>query len=241
MSIAPEVLKKVAWFNDLFLETDIRGVVIWFHGLNGLCRTAANQISSWEVELSARGGLIVYPYINPWSFLCRNDLQFMDRLIPAVYSHYRLSEKVPLVISGQSMGGNAALQYCCYGKFPAARCMVVSPLCDPADFYAASTPSRPSGAAAMHNMFDSEPGGFDSAMTEHSPLLQAGRMPDIPYMFIHSTHDEVIPVKHSDEMVAALRGNGRQVVYRKQKFLGHTAVSLADEIAMTDFISGAWQ
>ena len=85
-------LDKLAWVGDLFLEGEIRGVVLWFHGLNGLCRTARNQISAWEAEVAARGGLVVYPYYNPWSFLCRNDLAFIDRLIPEVYRKFGLKK-----------------------------------------------------------------------------------------------------------------------------------------------------
>ena len=233
-------VSKLAWFGDLFLEGEIQGVVLWFHGLNGLCRTARNQISAWEAEVAARGGLVVYPYYNPWSFLCRNDLAFIDRLIPEVYRKFGLKKSVPLVSAGQSMGGAAALLYCRYGQWRPVACAALSPLCDPEDFYASCSPQRPTGAAAMHNMFDPEPEGFEAALIEHSPLRQAAAMPDIPYLLIHSEMDEVVPKRYSDRMAEALRRAGRQVTYREQKYFGHTAVSVRDEIAMADFVSETW-
>ena len=238
--MTPDELQMVAWFGDLFLEGDIRCVFLWFHGLSGGCRTAPNQISAVEHEIARRGGLVVYPYTNPWSFLSRNELAFVERLITAVYRRYGLTDDIPLISAGQSMGGASALLYCRYGKWPVSRCVALSPLCDPEAYYASWTPSRPTGAAAMHNMFAVEPQSFEEALAEHSPLRQAAAMPDIPYMLLHGDGDDIVPKEHSDRMVAALRGAGRHVVYREMRHLGHVQLGVQDELAMADFVFGGY-
>lgn len=230
-------LERVAWFGDLFLEGEIKGVVLWFHGLNGCCRLSKSAVPPWEIETASRGGLVVYPNYNPWSFMCRNDRAFLDRLIPAVYEEFGLDGDVPLISAGQSMGGGSALLYCRYGKKKPAACLALSPLCDPEKYYSEFTPDRPSAAAALHNMFDAYPEPFEACLAEHSPLRQAEFMPDIPYLFLHSDGDAVVSKSHSDQMTAALRKFGRKVEYREQKHLEHVAVSLADELAMADFVS----
>ena len=234
-------LQKTAWFGDLFLEGEIRGVMLWFHGLNGLCRTARNQISALEAEVASRGGLVVFPFCNPWSFLSRNEVAFVDRLIPEIYRQYQLDVHLPLVSAGQSMGGASALLYCRYGKWPVARCAALAPLCDPEDYYDHWTPARPSGCAAMHNMFDPEGGDFRDRLKEHSPLRQAEKMPRIPYLLVHSDGDDIVPKSHSDQMVAELLRANHLVTYRQQRHFGHTALSVRDELAMADFIASAWE
>ena len=200
-------IKNTSWRNEEYLQGNIRGVVVTFQGLNNRYREYAEPL---DMALGERGVLVVSPYYGPWSWMNRNARAFVDELVAAVYQCYGLNVDVPLVVSGGSMGGCAALLYCRYGVRKPAGCDAFSPVCDVVAHFS----ERPDLPPSFYYAFYGYPEPMDAVLKEHSPLHQAELMPDIPYLFQHGTADDrVNKAVHSDRMVAALRRLGRQVEY----------------------------
>ncbi len=198
---------RTSWRNDEFLKGDIRGVAVTFQGLNNRYREDATPL---EMELGNAGILTVSPYYGPWSWMNRNARAFVDELLAAVYHRYGLSDDVPLISWGESMGGCAALLYCRYGVRKPAGCVALYPVCDTVSHFG----ERPDLPPTFLNAFYGYPEPLDAVLREHSPLHQAEFMPDIPYLFFHGTADDrVNKAIHTDSMVAKLRELGRDVAY----------------------------
>src|SRR5271170_7405250 len=115
-----EELRQVAWMGDAFVRGPIRAVIVTFHGLGfgGL----KNGLGYEEQEWAENGGLVVFPYYGPWSWMNRSARGFVDRLIASIYAHLELGKEIPLIIAGGSMGGLASLIYTRYSPHKIAGC-----------------------------------------------------------------------------------------------------------------------
>lgn len=226
-------VELTSWRNDEFLRGGIRGVVVTFQGLNHRYREDADPL---EMELGSVGVLTVCPYYGPWSWMNRNARAFVDELLAAVYLRYGLSDDVPLISRGESMGGAAALLYCRYGKRRPAGCVALYPVCDVVGHYG----ERPDLPPTFHHAFYGYPEPWDEVLREHSPLHQAAHLPDIPYLLFHGTADNrVNKAAHSDRMAAELRRLGRNVEYVEVPGMKHGLnIPLAVYNRQFEFITG---
>ena len=212
----PKDLTQVAWIGDSCLKGRIRGVVVDLHGLN---HTAMKTDAGYaELEWGAAGGLIVFPYCGPWSWMNRGTRRFVNELISAVYRRYKLSKKTPLIITGASMGGLGALIYTRYTRHPVKACAAVMPVCDLKHHFT----ERFDLPRTILEAFRGYPGTLEKFFKEQSPLHQAAHMPDIPYFLIHGDKDSAVnKKKHSDRLVTALRKHGRKTEYAEISGMGH--------------------
>ena len=210
-----EEMRQVAWIGDRFLEGEITGVVVTFHGLGGGIKAGPTYE---EQEWAAGGALVVFPYYGPWSWMNRRSRAFVDQLIPSVYRNFKLDRDIPLIIVGASMGGQGALIYTRYSPHRIAACFANFPVCD-LEYHFTERPDLP---ATMRYAYREHAGDFASALIEHSPLRQIASMPDIPYLIIHGDKDLAVnKQKHSDRFVAELRRLGGNVQYLEVPGMGH--------------------
>ncbi|MEI8198108.1 MAG: hypothetical protein WCI73_19610, partial [Phycisphaerae bacterium] len=77
-------LRQVAWIGDTNLARPITGVIVNFHGLGD--QGGKNSADSDEAEYAAAGGLVVFPFCGPWSWMNRNTRVFVDTLLTDVYA-----------------------------------------------------------------------------------------------------------------------------------------------------------
>ena len=209
-------LRQVAWIGDKFVEGDITGVIIVFHGLGGGGLKGGPGYD--EQEWAANGGLVVFPYYGPWSWMNRRSRAFVDELISSVYQHFKLGREVPLIITGGSMGGQGALIYTRYSPHRIAACFANYPACD-LEYHFTERPDVP---PTMRYAFREQAADFNAALAEHSPLRQAAAMPDIPYLVIQGDKDLMVnKQRHSDPFVAEMRRLGRKVQYLEVPGMGH--------------------
>ena len=103
----PKYIQDVAWIGQDYVKGKIRGVILTFHGLGGGLKAG---VGTDELEWSNRGGLVVYPYCGPWSWMNRPARRMVDELVEAIYRKFKLSDRVPLISIGGSMGGQAAAE-----------------------------------------------------------------------------------------------------------------------------------
>jgi dipeptidyl aminopeptidase/acylaminoacyl peptidase len=81
---------------------------------------------------------------------------------------------------------------------------------------------RPDVPRTMYHASGHYRGDWDSILREHSPLHQIEHMPNVPYVFTHGDADRSVnKVRHSDEMVKALRQRGFDVIYHELPGMDH--------------------
>jgi dipeptidyl aminopeptidase/acylaminoacyl peptidase len=230
--MSEEELRQVAWIGDAFVPGPIRAVIVNFHGLGfgGL----KNGLGCEEQEFAEFGGLVVFPYYGPWSWMNRSARAFVDRLIASVYAHFKLGEAIPLIISGGSMGGLSSLLYTRYSPHKIATCAALFPVCD-LEYHFTERPDLP---ATIRFALRDEPGDFRQAMRANSPLHQVADMPDIPYLIVHGDKDTAVNKEHhSDRFVAEMRKHGKNVQYIEVPGMGHGSnITYTATRAQVDFI-----
>lgn len=210
-------IKEIAWIGEDYVVGKIKGVVLAFHGLGGGLKSAP---TTEELELGRAGGLVVYPYYGPWSWMNRQSRNMIDELVDAVYAAYGLAESIPLISTGNSMGGQGSLLYTRYAKRRVSACLANCPVCDMKfHFY-----ERPDLPTTMRYAFRGYPESLNACLAEHSPLEQVADMPDIPYRIIHGEKDKLVSKRHhSDKMLAAMRKRRLRVEYIEVPGMGHVA------------------
>jgi dipeptidyl aminopeptidase/acylaminoacyl peptidase len=210
------IIKEVAWIGDEYVQGSIKGVVLSFHGLGGgALKTAPN---TEELEWARHGGLVVYPYYGPWSWMNRQSRTMIDELVDAIYAAYKLPNRIPLICTGGSMGGLSSLLYTRYAKRRVSACLANCPVCDLKYHFH----ERPDLPTSIRHAFLGYPESLDSLLAEHSPIRQIAAMPDIPYRIIHGGKDQAVSKRHhSDKMVHAMRKRKLTVDYVEVAEMGH--------------------
>jgi dipeptidyl aminopeptidase/acylaminoacyl peptidase len=209
-------IKQSAWVGDAWLKGPVRGLILAFHGLGfgGLKR----EPSTVELEWAHAGGLVVFPYYGPWSWMNREARAFVDDLVDSVYAAYRLPDEVPLFSTGGSMGGLSSLLYTRYARRPIAACEAIYPVCD----LKAHFTERPDLPPTILSAFRGYTEDREALFAEHSPTAQVAGMPDIPYLVIHGDKDGAVnKAKHSDRFVAAMRKRKLDVEYIEVPGMDH--------------------
>lgn len=204
-------IDEVSWTSLPYTKRPIRGVLVNFHGF-GLTsvRFGPSNIDWTELELAERGVLNLLPYLGPWIWMNRQSRAFMDEYLDRVYREFAVPAETPLVISGGSMGGLAAVIYTRYTRRRIAACAPLMGCYDLLEHYARSADVR----ASIHCTFRGYPESLEECLREHSPLHQVEHLPDIPYFMMHGALDDVVPpARHSEKMVAAMRARGLNVEY----------------------------
>jgi dipeptidyl aminopeptidase/acylaminoacyl peptidase len=210
-----KTMKEVAWIGDKYVKGKIKGVVMVFHGLGGGIKTIP---CTGELAWAHAGGLVVFPYYGPWAWMNRQARAMVNELVDAVYSAYGLSDKAPLISTGDSMGGQASLLFTRYAKRRVTACLANCPVCD-MKFHFRERPDLPT---TIRCAFSGYEGRMEDILEEHSPLHQIDSMPDIPYRIVHGTADPAVSKKHhSDRMVAAMRKRKMKVEYVEVPGMGH--------------------
>jgi len=138
--------------------------------------------------------------------------------VAAVYKHYEVPDRMPLISTGGSMGGQGSLLYTRYARKQPAACLAVCPVCDVKYHFT----ERPDLPRTFHAAFRGYPESLEALFAEHSPVDQVEHMPDIPYMIVSGDKDvSVSKTQHSDRLVAAMRKRGLKVEYVEVPGMGH--------------------
>ena len=213
---------EVAWLGDHLLADQlvtgpISGVVLCFHGLGGAALKEGPD--PFDEEIAALGGLAVFPYYGPWSWMNREARAFVDDLVEAIYRRYDLDPaRVPLVLTGGSMGGYSALLYARYTRHQPVACFANCPVTDLAYHFS----ERPDLPRTIYHALGHYEGAWPELLAEHSPLRQVAGLPDIDYLIVHGEADPAVAKSaHSDPLVAAMRARARRVEYLEVPGMGH--------------------
>jgi alpha-beta hydrolase superfamily lysophospholipase len=213
--ITPALLEKLAWFNFDYVKPPISGIVLRFMGLGG--GGVKTDPDPQDLEWGQAGALTVCTYQDPWGWMNPRVIQFTDDLVDAIRLRYELAPEVPLLSTGGSMGGHAALLYSLKSRHRVAACLALWPVCDLPFHYT----ERFDLPRTMHHAFGSYE-DISAELREHSPLHQVKNMPEIPYLLVHGEKDQAVKKSaHSDPFVVGMRERGLPIEYVERPKLGH--------------------
>ena len=200
--ISIENLRSFAYCNNHLCTKPISGIVIsFFLGLGD--DTMFQEDPAEGYQFAEKGILYLIPYQNPWAWLNRQTVDFVDELIDVLFEEYNLPENLPIVSSGRSMGGLSALAYMVYAKRTPVACVANCPVCDlPYHFT-----ERPDLPRTLYSAFATYEGTLNEAMRSVSPMHLIDQMPtQANYCIFHCIEDKMVnKQKHSDRFVEKMR------------------------------------
>lgn len=215
-----EDLDKYCHWNKEKVKGQIKSIVLEFQGLNRYLML--DQPSPLELELGERQVLYVIPYTAPWSWMNQSAVLYTNLLLESIFEALYLPVSTPIVSTGYSMGGQAALMYTIFSRRKISACYANSPVCDLVSHWG----EREDLPRTLANAFINSPVGIENELKAHSPLFQVERFPDIPYMIVAGEADEQVDKKaHSDRFVEQMQAAGRDIRYCQLKDMKHWQIS----------------
>ena len=208
-------LRNFAYSNDKICKKPIKGIVISFFGLGNMTMF---KDDTPEGEFFAEKGIIyLVPYNNPWAWMNKQAIEYTDYLIEVLADEYGLSGDIPIVSSGGSMGGCAALVYMAYAKRTPVACVANCPVCDlPYHFT-----ERPDLPRTLYSAFFCYDMSMDKALRSASPIHLIEKLPDARYTLFHCDKDLAVnKERHSDRFVEMMKASHR-IEYIEVEGRGH--------------------
>jgi pimeloyl-ACP methyl ester carboxylesterase len=229
--ITDALLDKFAWMGSDYVKGPIKGIVLRFPGLGSA--GMKSDPDPLDLEWGNAGALSVFAYQDPWGWMNAETQRFVDDVVEAIQKRHKLGPKVPVISTGGSMGGHAALLWAMKSRHPIAACLALFPVCDIPFHYT----ERPDLPRTFHRAYGSYE-DIAEELKKHSPLHQVASMPDIPYLLIHGEKDLAVGKKaHSDKMVKAMRKRKLRVEYMERPNLGHGGpMDYETQRRMIDFV-----
>jgi len=225
-------LYMYAYSSDRLIKGEIQGIILDFTGLGGV-----NMIKE-DPELALffreKNLVFLHPYINPWAWMNKAAVSLTDDCLDSLFEHYNLTEGLPIISQGGSMGGLCALTYSVYAKRLPAGVAANCPVCDLPYHYT----ERPDLPRTLRSAFGEYDMPFETAMKTASPyhLAREGKLPDISYYIVHCEEDHAVnKAMHSDRLVDIL-GMNREVEYHSVPQKGHCDLSPGAKKEYLDFM-----
>ncbi len=219
-----ENIHNFAQINDAVCTQPVKGVLLWLNGLNFTRFLTEDDEDS--VLYGERGILRIVPFYNPWGWMNDQAAACVDEILDVLFDHFGLSADTPIISTGSSMGGLAALTYMAKAKRTPIACLANCPVCDlPYHFTERADLPR-----TLYSAFWHYAGTMDEAMKTASPIHLVAEMPDAAYTLFHGDADKSVNKEiHSDRFVSAMRKAGRRVTYVEIPGRGHELLSGADK------------
>lgn len=194
-------LRYFAYSNGESCVKPIRGIVLSFFGLGTM--HMFQEDTREGAFFAEKGILYVVPYNNPWAWMNEQSVQYTDELLDVLMAHYQLPEGLPIVSTGESMGGLASLVYMLRAKRTPVACVANCPVCDLPFHYT----ERPDLPRTLYSAYWHETGDMDAALRRHSPLHLVDQLPQADYYLFHCDCDQAVSkTLHTDKLVDAMQG-----------------------------------
>ena len=213
-----------AHFDDLAatnyaeIPGEIRGIILRFHGLGHKVNLATDMICG---PLCAKHGVLyLYPFYNPWSWMNKKTVDFIDALLDIVIETYHLKKDIPIGIFGSSMGGYSALTYPLHSKYKFSCIDLNCPCCN-MEYelfeHKQTSLTRSYFESAMADCED-----FSAYIRKNSPLNRIADLPKIPYRFAIGLQDQtLLPEKHGLLMASKMEAVGFNITVMRYSEVGH--------------------
>jgi len=223
-------LRSFTYSNDAICTKPIRGIAISFFGLGGAAMY--NEDTPEGIFFAEKGIIYIVPYNNPWSWMNKQAAAYTDEIIDVLIDEYDLSDNIPIVSTGGSMGGQQAFAYMVHGKRTPTACVANCPVCD-MPYHFTERPDLPRTLYSAYFNYDCS---LDEALRSSSPLHLADKMPDSDYYIFHCEEDKAVnKQKHSDVFVKELEKSHR-VTYIAVPGRGHCDLPEEERALYNKFI-----
>ncbi|MBR4749980.1 MAG: prolyl oligopeptidase family serine peptidase [Abditibacteriota bacterium] len=223
-AISIDNIDRFAFTNVSIVRRPVKGIVLSFHGLGfGSEITEQNDRTR---RLADMGVVYIFPYYGPWSWMNRSAVRYADALVEAVFRGFGLPEDTPIVASGGSMGGLAALVYPVYARRTPVAAAADSPVTDLVFHFG----ERDDLPRSILSAFGDYSCSLEEALCSASPLHLVEEMPRIRYYIVHGDRDDdVIKQYHPDKLVPVMKSLGLDVTYVEVPGMEHCRMGKAAE------------
>ena len=221
--ITYDKLRLFAYSNDHLIKGDVRGIAVNFFGLGGAAMFSED--GERGTRLAEKGIIYVVPYYNPWSWMNRQTVDYVDEIVDVLFDRYSLPDECPVISIGDSMGGLASLVYAAYAKRTPAAVVSNCPVCDlPYHFT-----EREDLPRTLYSAFGSYDCSLEEALESASPIHLVSRLStETKYYVFHCGADELVnKERHSDRFVEKMKEH-HDIVYFEVPGRGHC--DLTDEM-----------
>ncbi len=223
----PDNILQFAFVNfDTLKDRKIRGVVVDCHGYSDIA--VWKQSDDTAAFLGENGVLFVHPYYpyDCWG----NDgcIAFIDDILRALYTGLNLdADRVPLVMTGGSMGGMTALIYTLDGHYKPCAAAMNCPVTDMNRYFHTEHEYNTIYTAYCQRGFD-----LQKEIDRHSPILRTADLPDIPYYIVGGERDKCVTVnEYIRPFAEKLRAEKSEVMCDVVADMGHCQINDFPEAA----------
>jgi len=214
-------LRKFAYVNDSICKKPVKGIVISFFGLGGMAMYD-NDFTDGEFY-AEEGILYVVPYNNPWAWMNKQAVAYTDEIIDVLIGKYNLSDNIPIVSTGGSMGGQSALVYTAYAKHQPVACVANCPVCDVVFHFT----ERKDLPRTLYSALFNEPGTLEDALKSISPLHIIDKMPKVKYHIFHCNKDMAVNIDaHSKKLISEFDKRRYEFTFDVVEGRGHCDLTL---------------
>ena len=231
--ITPENIRNFAYHNGEICVRPIRGIALSFFGLNN--RSMFDEDTDEGIRYAKEGILFMHPYTQPWAWMNRQAVDYVDELLDVLFAMYELVEDTPIVSTGKSMGGLGSLVYMVYAKRTPVAAVANCPVCDLPYHYT----ERPDLPRTLYSAFYHYPGTMEEALLLNSPLHLIKRMPAAEYHVFHCEQDDKVnKAIHSDRFVERIE-KLHPTTYDTVPERGHCDLTEEMQERFFDYVVGA--
>jgi len=205
-----------SYSNIQAMQFPIHSITISLHGWYE--SKMRDTITDFETELANNHVLCIYPYYSEWSWMNFPTINLIDDIVGFYIKQYALSDNIPIIVFGKSMGGLSALIYTLYSARTPIACAANCPICN-LPLHIKEREDLPRTIYAAY-------GGYhiplEIAMELHSPIHQVEKMPHIPYYIVHGYADTLVnKVSQSDSYVSRLKELNYDIEYHEVVGMKH--------------------
>lgn len=221
-----EHFDKIAHNNRQLISGEIKGILLTFRG-HGY--TLNPQLDTCSYEACAeRGIMLIFPQYNPWCWMNKKTVDYIDAIIDAAIEMNNLSEDIPVGIYGGSMGGYCAFHYAIKAKRKISAVATNCP-CTNLEYECSNNSLSVTRTYFESSLEDTD--SFREHLHQNNPLNMVDRLPNIPYRVSVGLKDELLsPALHAIPMVEKMKAAGLDVVRVDYPEMAHCNYSNEDRI-----------
>lgn len=220
-----EYFDKLAHNNRAMIQGEIRGILLYFRG----CGYALNPaMDTCGHKMCAENGILfLFPQYNPWCWMNKKTVRYLDEIIENAIELYGLDKNIPVGIYGGSMGGYNTFHYAKKSKHRiVAACMNCPCVNMEYECYTTGLTLRSYYESALEDTDD-----FRTYVQENSPLNMVESLPRIPYRIAVGLKDELLfPSQHALPMIEKMLAAGHDVTRVDYPEMGHCNYTNEDRV-----------
>ena len=218
---------QFCYTNIELIHGEIRGIILCFCGLGHIVNPGIDMINA--PAAAENNILYITPCYNPWAWMNKKTLAFVDMLVEIAMEKWNLPSDLPVGVYGRSMGGYSAFHYAKKSRHTIVAVDLNCPCCnmDYELYCNKSSILRAYYESAMQDCDD-----FPAYVRENSPINMVGSLPKIPYRFAVGLSDPLLaPSQHSFKMIPLMRDAGFDVAVQEYPEAGHCSIGAAARAA----------